>query len=205
MPAEIQRFLGGFLRKGPCLIGQVHVSPELALCNADDVERDSLTTFGDPHDALIIARYDDQGEYRPLKTAPNLRHGWALRLKSLEEATLALDFLYPAALGTAHALAQGALKSVNLRETLARQTGMYAVTRKISDEQAESIIARTCNHADGCIRHILWSISAGRPSSLSGQRSDIQCAMNEIPIFCAEACNLLVAAARKVVKSSAVA
>lgn len=205
MPAEIQEFLGGFFRQGPCLIGQVHIFPEFSLRHADDAERDGLTIFSDPHDALAIARYDDQGEYRPLKTAPNLRHGWVLRLKSLEEATLALDFLYPAALGTAHALAQGTLKSVNLRETLARQTGMYAVTRKLSDEQAESTIARTCNHADGCIRHILWSISAGRPSSLSRQRSDIQCAADEIPILCAEACNLLVAAARKVVKSSAAA
>ena len=205
MPAKIQEFLGGFLRKGPCLIGQVRVFPDFTLCHADDAVPDGLTIFRDPHDALIIARYDDQGEYRPLKTAPNLRHGWALRLKSLEEATLALDFLYPAALGTARAFAQGTLKSVDLRETLGRQTGMYAITRKISDEQAESSIARTCNHVNGCIRQILWSISAGHPSSLSRGGTDIQCAAGEVPILCAEACNLLVAAARKAVKSSAVA
>ena len=205
MPAEIREFLGSFLRNGPCLVGQVRVFPDFTLCHADDAERDDSTIFRDPHDALIIARYDDQGEYRPLKTAPNLRHGWALRLKSLEETTLALDFLYPAALGTARAFAQGTLKSVNLRETLGRQTGMYAVTRKISDEQAESTIARTCNHTNGCVRHILWSISAGRPSSLSREETDIHCPASEIPILCAEACNLLVAAARKVVKSSAAA
>jgi sirohydrochlorin cobaltochelatase len=202
MPAEIREFLGGFLRRGSCLIGQVHISPDFCLCHVDDIRRDELAVFNDPHDAIAIARYDDNGKYRPLKTAPNLQHGWLLQLKSLQETTLALDFLYPAALGTALAFTQSKLKHLNLRETLARQTGMYAVTKRISDEQAESTIARTCNHQEGCIRHILWSISAGHPSSLSCERTEIRSAKNEIPILCAEACNLLVAAARKTVKSS---
>jgi sirohydrochlorin cobaltochelatase len=203
MSAEICEFLAGFLRKGPCLIGQVQIVPDFRLCHLDDAGRDGLTIFKDPHDAIAIARYDDNGEYRPLKTAPNLRHGWLLQLRSLEETHLALDFLYPAALGTALAFAQNRLDHVNLRDTLARQTGMYAVTRKISHEQAESTIVRTCNHAQGCIRHILWSISSGHASSLSREPGDIPRARNEIPILCAEACNLLVAAARKAVKSPA--
>jgi sirohydrochlorin cobaltochelatase len=205
MPAEIREFLGGFLRTGPCLIGQVRIFPDFRLCHVEDAEGVELAIFIDPHDAIEIARYDDKGNYRPLKTAPNLRHGWLLKLKDLSETALALDFLYPAALGIALAFARNTLKHVDLRETLERQTGMYAVTKKISDEQAESTIACTCNHEEGCLRHILWSISHGRPSSLSRRGSEIRCAENEIPIFCAEACNLLVAAARKVVKSSAVA
>ena len=32
---------------------------------------------------MAIARFDDSGAYRPLKTAPNLRHGWRLELATL--------------------------------------------------------------------------------------------------------------------------
>ncbi len=201
MAAEIREFLDGFLRAGSCRIGQVRIFPDFRLRNIEDAENSGLAIFSDPYDATEIARYDDKGNYRPLKTAPNLRHGWMLKLKDINETALALDFLYPAALGTALAFARNTLKHVNLRETLERQTGMYAITKKISDEQAESTIASTCNHEEGCLRHILWSISHGRPSSLTCRRTEIRCSENEIPILCAEACNLLVAAARKAVKS----
>jgi sirohydrochlorin cobaltochelatase len=204
MPGEVRKFLGSFLRSGPCLIGQVRIVPDYSLSHVEDAGKAELETFTDPHDAIEIARYDDGGKYRPLKTAPNLRHGWRLVLRNLHETSLALDFLYPAALGTALAFARSELRPVDLRETLARQTGMYAVVRKITDEQAESLVATACNHKDGCLRHILWSISPGNPTSLSRRGSEVQPSENEIPILCAEACNLLVAAGRKIVKSRVV-
>jgi hypothetical protein len=55
-----------------------------------------FTTYTMPwplHATMIMAKY------WPLKTAPNLRYGWQLQLRSLDETTLALIF-YPAALGT---------------------------------------------------------------------------------------------------------
>ena len=203
MPGEIHDFLGGFLSNGPCLIGQIRVTPDCSMSHREDAGQTGLEIFSDPHDAIEIARYDDAEKYRPLKTAPNLRHGWRLDLKGLREAALALDFLYPAALGTALAYARGDLQPVDLRVTLARQTGIYAVVKKITDEQAESAIEVTCNHKEGCLRHILWSISPGRPSSLSRTGAQVESSANEIPLFCAEACNLLVAAGRKIVKARA--
>jgi sirohydrochlorin cobaltochelatase len=202
MPTDISEFLGGYLRNGPLRLGQVRIFPDFRLCHVDDSERSDLASFADPHDAIEIARYDDNGSYRPLKTAPNLRHGWQLKLKSLEETTLALDFLYPAALGTALAFTRRALTHVDLRQTLARQTGMYAITKKITDEQADATILRTCNHEYGCIRRILWSISSTRPAPFTHRRSEVPWSDSELPILCAEACNLLVAAARKTVKSA---
>jgi sirohydrochlorin cobaltochelatase len=200
MPSEVRKFLGSFLSNGPCLIGQVRILPDYSLSHVEDAGKAGLETFTNPHDALEIARYDDAGKYRPLKTAPNLRHGWRLALKDLHETLLALDFLYPAALGTAMASARSELQPVDLSETLARQTGMYAVVKKITDEQAESVVASTCNRKDGCLRHILWSISPGHPTSLSRRGPEVEGSENEIPLLCAEACNLLVAAGRKVVK-----
>ena len=204
MPGEIREFLGSFLCHGPCLIGQVRILPDYSLSHLEDAGKAALELFTNPHDAIEIARYDDAGKYRPLKTAPDLRHGWQLKLKSLNDASLALDFLYPAALGTAVAFARNELQPVDLRPTLARQTGMYAVVRKITDEQAESVVASRCNHKNGCLRHILWSISPGKPTSLSRRGSEVQHPENEIPIFCAEACNLLIAEGRNIVKTRVV-
>jgi sirohydrochlorin cobaltochelatase len=204
MLGEIRKFLGDFLGSGPCLVGQVRILPDYSLSHVEDARKAKLEIFTNPHDAIEIARYDDRGKYRPLKTAPNLRHGWRLTLKDLHETSLALDFLYPAALGTSMAFSRDELHPLDLRETLARQTGMYAVVKKITDEQAESVVARTCNHKTGCLRHILWSISPGKPTSLSQRRSEVRHSENEIPILCAEACNLLVAAGRKIVKTRAV-
>src|ERR1700751_3322234 len=54
-----------------------------------------LQVFRNPEDAVEIARYDDAGNYRPLKTAPNLRHGWQLEIPTVEEIRRALDYFYP--------------------------------------------------------------------------------------------------------------
>jgi sirohydrochlorin cobaltochelatase len=201
MPGEIRKFLESFLNRGACLIGQVQILPDFSLSHVEDSGNAGLEIFKNPHDAIEIARHDDAGKYRLLKTAPNLRHGWRLNLANVDEVLLALDFLYPAAVGTAMTFAQGELQTVYLRDTLARQTGMYAVTKKITDKQVESVVNHTCNHRNGCLRQILWSISFGRPTPLSRQGTEVGGSPNEIPLLCAEACNLLVAAGRKMVKS----
>src|SRR5215475_15739153 len=99
----------------------------------DHESLDQLQTYRDAEDAVKIARYDDAGKYRPLKTAPNLRHGWRLELATVEELRRALDYFYPGRLAIFGAWKNGYLKSTALRETLDRQSGMYRVAAKISD------------------------------------------------------------------------
>jgi sirohydrochlorin cobaltochelatase len=188
-------FLAERLANGGMTIGQVRVEPGYSLSHRDDAGRGGVKVFTDPHEAIVLARYDDDGLYRPLKTAPNLAHGWRFELSTVEEVLLTLDFLYPAAIGTALAAESGELQPINLRETLGRQTGMYAVTKKITDEQAEKLIGDFCH--TGCLRKILWPISPGIPAPADAQHSE----GSAIPLRCAEACNLLVAEARKVVKA----
>src|SRR5437879_12723015 len=55
------------------------------LCHRDDENSRGLEIFKKPEDALRIARSDDAGKYRPLKTAPNLRRGWRLEVVDLGE------------------------------------------------------------------------------------------------------------------------
>lgn len=187
-------FLGELLAAGELTVGQVRVEPGYSLTHVDDAGRADLRIFTDPHEAIALTRYDDAGRYRPLKTAPNLRRGWRFDLGSVAEVLRTLDFIYPAAIGTARAEKAGEVQPVALRETLGRQTGMYAVAKKISDDQAVTLIQDFCHR--GCLRRILWTISPSVPSPKDPRLSA------GLSLWCAEACNLLVAEARAVVKKS---
>lgn len=159
--------------------------------------------------ARKLAVNDGAGKYRPLKTAPDLRRGWVLHCADVAAVRAALDYLYPAMLGVRLAHLGGKLPPVPLRETLGRQSGMYAATRKLTDEQAQSLIARTCRSDGGCLKAILWRIAPETAiESLPLEKFDPE--VNQvaygrpcIPLLCHEACNLLVAEARTVVKGKA--
>jgi len=188
----IREFLERQTARGPWTLGQVAIQG-VALCHVEDSDREGLTTYHRPEDARELAILDDAGAYRPLKTAPNLRHDWRLELATLDDLRLALDFFYPAALGTWLAFQRGDLAPVSLRETLERQTGMYRVTRLVTDAQAGEVIQKTC--VAGCLRHRLWNIRRVEEASVP-RESPVS------TILCAEACNLLVAACRPVAKGN---
>ena len=105
----------------------------------------------------------------------------------------------------------GASATTPLRDTLARQTGMYRVAAKITDEQADDLIGElsAARMADVCARSSGSAIATARRAStlLPPQKFDPrvdQTGRGEaaIPLLCQEACNLLVAEARKVVKAA---
>ena len=201
-----------WLRELPCRIGQILVTraadATFVLCHREDAARADLAVYRDAEAAVAIAQYDDAGVYRPLKTAPNLRHGWALILTDATAVRVALDLFYPGRVPAYIAWRRGALNTTPLRTTLERQTGMYRVAAKISDEQADELVGTFCRSDGGCLRTILWERDATRTTPftlLPREKFDPahdQTGRNEpaIPLLCQEPCNLLVAAARKVVK-----
>ncbi len=192
--------------------GQVFIqrtsSGGFALCHRDDENAGDLEVLRKPDDALGIAQYDDAGKFRPLKTAPNLRHGWRLELVDLGELRRALDHFYPGRLAMLAAWTENRLSTTSLRETLDRQSGMYRVAAKISDEQIDDVVGNFCKSDGGCLRTILWKRDTHgviRSTKLPPEKFDSthdQTGRGEsaIPLFCQEACNLLVAECRKVVK-----
>ncbi len=187
------------------LIGEIVVGPGLTIRHREEGRNEGLTVYTNANDALEIAKYDSAGAYRPLKTAPNLVRGWKLRLETVEELKLALDFFYPAAIGTWLAAERGELEAVPLRETLGRQTGMYRVTRLMNDEQADELNRTACDRATGCLRRNLWPLDVGRDAPLTESLAAVRASVagtTEVPILCAEACNLLVAAARPLGKAN---
>jgi sirohydrochlorin cobaltochelatase len=187
----------------------------LALSHRDEKATDQLKTFRSAEDAIEIAKHDEARNYRPLKTAPNLRHGWRLELETVEDLRRALNYFYPGRLAVFAAWKSDKLQTTPLRETLDRQSGMYRAAAKISDSQINDLVADFCRSNGGCLRTILWKRDAdGAIASTKLPKEKFDPARDQVttsnpprsaipatvPLLCQEACNLLVAECRKVVK-----
>jgi hypothetical protein len=90
---------------------------------------------------------------------------------------------------------------------------MYRVAAKISDPQINEVVADFCRSDGGCLRTILWKRDRnGAIASTKLPRDKFDTGVDQIatrpgsstpatvPLLCQEACNLLVAECRKVVK-----
>lgn len=211
-PAQ-ENALGKWLAAGLRCLGQISIQARadgtFALTHREDATRDDLALYATPDVATQLARFDDAGNYRPLKTAPNLRHGWRLILPDRTALGIALDLFYPGRLAAFLAWETGGLRTTPFRDTLRRQTGMYRSAAKISDAEANALVGTFCRSDRGCLRTILWKRNreGTLPSTLLPSEkfdpSHDQTGLGRptIPLLCQEACNLLVAEARKIVKT----
>jgi len=196
-------------------IGQLEISASgdgFVVYHRDDAGRNNLTDHASDY-AFEIAKFDDAGNYRALKTAPNLRHDWKIFVNNAAELEHAIDAIYPGRLAVLRALESGELVTTSLRETLSRQSGMYRVAAKISDQQIDDLVGNFCRSDGGCLRTILWkrddkgtvpSIKLP-PEKFDPAHDQIGRGEKCIPLLCQEACNLLVAACREKVKGEGVA
>jgi sirohydrochlorin cobaltochelatase len=190
-------------------IGQITILPQpnggYELRHIEDLGRADLHLHTSVEDARALSFFDDANVYRPLKTAPTLRHGWRLHARSTDELRAALDHFYPAmtALWLSHL--QGELRPVPLRETLGRQTGMYAATKRLLDDEGQELVGKACA-ASACTKRMMWPFSEDQPltqlpaEDLSCEPRVMADGSRQIPLLCHEACNILVAACREVVK-----
>ncbi len=217
MAAQLNEALAAALAKGPLQIGQVRVERNsgggFILSHIDDTPS-APKTHSSAESALAIARFDSAENFRPLKTAPNLRAGWVLQFRDLHQVGEALDYFYPGRLSVLMAGQTDRLLTTPLRSTLERQTGMYRAAANISDEQIDQTVAEVCRSDRGCLRTILWrrDASGALPSRrLPDDKFDParnQAAAGEIqflPLPCQEACAVLLEACRRKVRSDKVA
>jgi len=219
---ESQRLLQALMAENVSRIGQLEIVPSnggFVLCHRDDVGRNDLRN-GEIDDAFEIAKFDEAGNYRPLKTAPNLRRGWKIFARDLLQVEQVIDAIYPGRIALLRAFKSGQLTSTSLRETLNRQSGMYRIAAKISDEQIDGLVGNFCRSNGGCLRTILWKRDAsGKTASSKLPPEKFDPAVNQyfstampataatesLPLLCQEACNLLVAACRDAVKGESAA
>lgn len=201
---ELKTALQAWLQAGRDVIGEIAITSNadgtFTLCHTADRGKEGLEPHHEAEAARSIALFDAGGAFRPLHSAPTLKRGWRLDLATIGEVRLALDFFYPAAAGMAHALEQGKLAAVPLREVLGRQTGMYRYTNTIRDEQAHAMVGKTCAN-ENCLRRILWPLTTSQP--LEGNalaKTQMQPAPKAIPLLCIEACTHIVSEARKIAR-----
>lgn len=210
---SLEQGLAGTLTDGG-RFGQIRiqkVANGFALCNRDDENTRGLRTFQGAEHAPDLARFDDAGNYRPLKTAPNLRHGWRLEVGDLSELRRALDYFYPGRMAILMGWKENRLSTTALRETLDRQSGMYRMAARISDEQIDDVVETTCRSDGGCLRTILWKRDkAGAvpstklpPEKFDTEHDQTGCGEATIPLLCQEICSALLNECRKAVKGEA--
>jgi len=203
---NVNQALRAWLEAGGREIGEIHIESAddgFTLRHCGDDSRADLKSFTGAEAARELAHYDDAGAFRPLKTAPDLRHGWRLTVADLADLRRALDYFYPAMTAVWLSHTRGDLRVVPLRETLDRQTGMYRVTQKITDDQAQRLVGDFCRSDGGCLKRILWPLAPGCPiTTLPAEKFSSDGAFGILPLLCHEACNLLVAKAREVVKKA---
>ena len=159
-----------------------------ALRHVEDAGAGGLDVSEDPRAAREISKTTEAGEYRPLKSSPNLRRGWELRVPGARELAVAMNYLYPAGIVHWHLDREGLLETTSYRENAARQSGIYKRVQRLSDEGVQDA-ARACCEDAVCLKKTLWDVDEDTPLEMDR-------GSGEIP--CPEPCSVFVSFARRV-------
>ncbi len=156
---------------------------------ADAGSSDSaLVVHEESRAAREISKRTEAGEYRPLKSSPNLRRGWVLRVGDDMGLYVAMNYLYPSGVVHWYLYRNGELEVTSYRENAARQSGIYKRVQRLSDEGVQNTAKACCEDAV-CLKKTLWDVDEDTP--LAAERGD-----GEIP--CPEPCSIFVSLARRV-------
>jgi hypothetical protein len=142
------------------------------LCHVDDAGVGGLALHEDPRAAREIARVTERGEHRPLKSSPNLRRGWMLRVAGVRELAVAMNYLYPAAVVHWHLRREGRLETTSYRENAARQSGIYKRIQRLSDRGVQDA-ARACCEDAVCLKRTLWDVDEETPLEIDRGSGEI--------------------------------
>jgi hypothetical protein len=174
------------------VLGQAHIrrtgsALELRHVRDRDVDKSKLQTLS-LQELCDWVQSTEEGHYRPLKSAPNLRPGWRFPAPNDKAFEAALQQLYPGAIPDLHASRETPGSTTCYRDYTNRQTGMYRVTAKLSDDEISSVIAACCD-SRFCLKDRKWTINA-----------DEECESDSTSIPCLEPCAVLLELARKAMR-----
>ena len=177
---------------GGRVFGQVLVRAEPSggyyLCHRDEAGVVDLELHEDPRAAREISKLTDAVEYRPLKSSPNLRHGWVLKVGEIYGLGVAMNYLYPAGIVHWHLYREGRLEVTDYRENASRQSGIYKRIQRLSDEGVQNA-ARACCEDAVCLKKTLWNVDTETPLEMDRGKGEIPCP---------EPCSIFVSFARRV-------
>ena len=166
----------------------------------------ALDTYTDSDAAQELARFDDEGEYRPLKSAPTLVRGWRLTGLDSRGLTRAISSFYPASVPNWYREREGYLDVTHYAETAARQTGMYDPVDELSGRALDRAV-RACCTDDVCLKRRVWEAgedgdagdAGDAVGNTDGSGREIDAPPGDGAFPCREPCSLFVAAAREFV------
>jgi sirohydrochlorin ferrochelatase len=156
-----------------------------------DAGTSALDTHDDPLDAREIAKHDDDGGYRPLKTAPSLRTGWVFPELSPSDLVTTAETFYPATIANWHREQEGELDVTHWRDTVDRQTGIYGVVKtwdRGDGYEHVNWVAEACCDDSQCLKRREWQYD-------DETELDVDGGSGQFP--CREPCSLVIAGARK--------
>lgn len=169
--------------------GQVFIRPgELRHVHDLSTSGDALEPV-DIKDLRLLAQNDAQGQFRPLKSAPDLRPGWIAFWKEPSELLTALHSIYPNSVFDWYAIETGRAGVTHYREFTNRQTGMYRITTMLDDRQAGEVIRAGCL-PNSCLKRRYWTVEGLDPDAPE----------NKSGIPCLEPCAILLELARRAVR-----
>jgi len=192
--AAAREAFAAWVDKNPAgrVFGQVLVYPCPAsgyyLRHQADAEAGSLKLYNDPRYAREIARLTEAGEHRPLKSSPNLRRGWKLKVADARELAIAMHYLYPAGIVHWYLYREERLGTTNYRENAARQSGIYKRVQRLTNEGVQNA-ARACCEDAVCLKKPLWNVNENTPLEMNRGEGEIPCP---------EPCSIFVSFARRV-------
>jgi hypothetical protein len=181
----------GQLRITVSLDGHAGRSYDLRHVDDDETPATELTAHEDPLDARDIAKHDDDGDYRPLKTAPSLQTGWQFPDLGAADIVEAVHAFYPATVQNWHREREGELDIDHWHETVSRQTGIYGVVRTWDrGEGYEHVnwVAEACCDDSECLKRREWQYDEETQLDVGGGDGEFPCR---------EPCSLVIAAARQ--------
>ena len=181
--------------------GELHIEVSLGtdgrrryeLRHEDDAGRpdDELDAYEDPLAARELAKHDDDGDYRPLKTAPSLRTGWQFPGLGAGNLVQAVHAFYPATVPNWYREREGELDVTHWHETVERQTGIYGVVQTWDrGEGYEHVnwVAEACCDDSQCLKRREWEYDEETELDVDGGDGEFPCR---------EPCSLVIAAARQ--------
>jgi len=164
---------------------------ELRHADEGDAEPDDLDRYDEPGDARRLVKFDDDGRYRPLKTAPTLPTGWRFADLGPRDLHETVEAIYPATVANWHRERRGELDVTHWHEAVERQTGIYGVVRTWDrGEGHEHVewVAEACCDDSQCLKRREWEYD---------DETELDADGGDGVFPCREPCSVVIAAARK--------
>lgn len=117
--------------------------------------RKTLERYTDPLAVRELSKFDDEGTYRPLSTAPTLPTGWVVTDLDSHDVVQTIGRFYPATIANWYRERNGELDVTHWQSAANRQTGRYDVADERSRTAVDRAVEVCCVDVQ-CLKRRTW-------------------------------------------------